>query len=398
MEQLINKCSRKLQLTQTDYVRSMMNTIGWGKRLIALRGAKGVGKTTLMLQYLKMHHCDLRTSLYVSVDDAYFVQHSLVDFVAQFYNYGGKLLMLDEVHKYPGWSRELKNIYDDYPDLSVVVSASSLLNLMAGDADLSRRCVHYDIFGLSFREYMQLVHHIELPMVTLEDLLNDSLSVCQAVTAQCHPLAYFDQYLSNGYYPFVLEGSDDYLMKVENVVHYMLNVELPQLRGVEVAQVRKLLSLLALLSSNVPLQVDITKLSAMIEVSRQTLLGYLQHLSEAKLLNLLYSDETSVKKLQKPDKIYLENPNLMEALTLDTINVGTRREAFLLGQLRAAKHRVEYTSNGDFLVDGKWTIEVGGASKGGKQIANLPNGIVASDGIELSYGNKLPLWLFGLLY
>ncbi|MCQ2339897.1 MAG: AAA family ATPase [Paludibacteraceae bacterium] len=398
MEQLINKCSRKLQLTQTDYVRSMMNTIGWGKRLIALRGAKGVGKTTLMLQYLKMHHCDLRTSLYVSVDDAYFVQHSLVDFVAQFYNYGGKLLMLDEVHKYPGWSRELKNIYDDYPDLSVVVSASSLLNLMAGDADLSRRCVHYDIFGLSFREYMQLVHHIELPMVTLEDLLNDSLSVCQAVTAQCHPLAYFDQYLSNGYYPFVLEGSDDYLMKVENVVHYMLNVELPQLRGVEVAQVRKLLSLLAVLSSNVPLQVDITKLSAMIEVSRQTLLGYLQHLSEAKLLNLLYSDETSVKKLQKPDKIYLENPNLMEALTLDTINVGTRREAFLLGQLRAAKHRVEYTSNGDFLVDGKWTIEVGGASKGGKQIANLPNGIVASDGIELSYGNKLPLWLFGLLY
>ncbi len=398
MEQLINKCSRKLQLTQTDYVRSMMNTIGWGKRLIALRGAKGVGKTTLMLQYLKMHHCDLRTSLYVSVDDAYFVQHSLVDFVAQFYNYGGKLLMLDEVHKYPGWSRELKNIYDDYPDLSVVVSASSLLNLMAGDADLSRRCVHYDIFGLSFREYMQLVHHIELPMVALEDLLNDSLSVCQAVTAQCHPLAYFDQYLSNGYYPFVLEGSDDYLMKVENVVHYMLNVELPQLRGVEVAQVRKLLSLLAVLSSNVPLQVDITKLSAMIEVSRQTLLGYLQHLSEAKLLNLLYSDETSVKKLQKPDKIYLENPNLMEALTLDTINVGTRREAFLLGQLRAAKHRVEYTSNGDFLVDGKWTIEVGGASKGGKQIANLPNGIVASDGIELSYGNKLPLWLFGLLY
>lgn len=398
MEQLINKCSRKLQLTQTDYVRSMMDTIGWGKRLIALRGAKGVGKTTLMLQYLKMHHCDLRTSLYVSVDDAYFVQHSLVDFVAQFYNYGGKLLMLDEVHKYPGWSRELKNIYDDYPDLSVVVSASSLLNLMAGDADLSRRCVHYDIFGLSFREYMLLVHHIDLPTVALEDILNNSLSVCQAVTAKCHPLAYFDQYLSNGYYPFVLESSDDYLMKVENIVHYMLNVELPQLRGVEVAQVRKLLSLLAVLSSNVPLQVDITKLSAMIEVSRQTLLGYLQHLSEAKLLNLLYSDETSVKKLQKPDKIYLENPNLMEALTLDTVNLGTRREAFLLGQLRAAKHRVEYTTNGDFLVDGKWAIEVGGASKDGKQIANLPNAILAADGIELSYGNKLPLWLFGLLY
>jgi len=397
MEQLIKKCSRKLQLTQTEYIRSAMDQIGWGKRLIALRGAKGVGKTTLMLQYLKLHQCDLRSSLYVSMDDAYFVQNSLVDFVAKFYSRGGKLLMLDEVHKYPNWSRELKNIYDDYPDLSVVVSASSLLNLMTGDADLSRRCVNYDIYGLSFREYMQLVHHVSLPQVSLENLLQNPMSICESVTSLCRPLAYFDKYLSMGYYPFVLEGEDDYISKVENVVQYTLNVELPQLRGVEVSSIRKLFSLLAVLASNVPMQVDISKLSVMLELSRPTLLGYLQHLNDARLLNLLYSDESSVKKLQKPDKIYLENPNLLEALTLDQVNVGTLRESFLCGQLRTA-HRVEYTHSGDFLVDGKWTIEVGGAKKDGKQIANLSNSFIAADDAELPYGNKLPLWSFGLLY
>ena len=397
MDKLINKCRRLLALVNTDVVRELMQQINWDQRLISIRGARGVGKTTLMLQYLKLNGCDCKRSLYISMDSVYFATHTLLEFVERFYQLGGKQLLIDEVHKYPSWSREIKEIYDSYPDLRVVVSGSSLLNILNADADLSRRCVSYEMQGLSYREYLWMVKGIHLPAITLKELLSDPNGFCDNINSQCRPLAYFKEYLQEGYYPFILEGKMEYHLRIENVVNFILDVELPQSCGVEIGNIRKMKSLLAVLASKVPMQVDMTKIAAAAGVSRNTLLAYMQYLSRARLLNLLYAGDDSVKKMQKPDKIYLENPNLIVTLALDEPNIGTVRETFLVGQL-CYQHKVEYTKTGDLLVDRLHTIEIGGKSKDGKQIASLEDAYIASDDIEYAAGNKIPLWAFGFLY
>lgn len=268
METLINKCRRLISITKTDYTRSILKQINWNCRLISIRGARGVGKTTLMLQYLKLNDIDYKTKLYVSLDSSYFTRNSLLDFVEKFYMQGGKHLFIDEVHKYPGWSNEIKEIYDTYPDLKVVISGSSMLDILNADADLSRRCVPYEMQGLSFREYLAMVHRIELPSVALEDLLSSPNVLCEKVNGACRPLAYFEEYLRQGYYPFILEGEQEYPIRIENVVNFIIEVELPQLCGVEVSNLRKIKSLLTILASKVPLQVDITKISAAAGVAR----------------------------------------------------------------------------------------------------------------------------------
>lgn len=397
MERIISRQRQLLNLTRTEHIRSIYYDINWENRLVAIRGAKGVGKTTLMLQYIKLHGADARRMLYASLDSAYFTQHSLLDFAEAFHQKGGEHLFLDEVHKYDTWSREVKELYDLYPDMKIVLSGSSLLGILNGDADLSRRCIPYDMQGMSFREYLDLVHNIVLPKVSLRELLENPNDLCEKVLQTCRPLSFFDDYLREGSYPFILEGAAEYGIRIENVINYVIEVELPKLCNVDVANIRKLKALVAVLSSNVPQQVDMQKLSAMLAVSRVTLLGYFQHLAKAKILNLLYSSELNVKKLQKPDKIFVENPNIMDAMTLDTVNEGTRRECFIVNQLRYA-HRVEYTRRGDFLVDGLYTIEVGGKSKDGKQIAGVDGAFIAADNIEYAYGNKIPLWAFGFIY
>ena len=397
MDKLINKCRRLLALVNTDVVRELMQQINWDQRLISIRGARGVGKTTLMLQYLKLNGCDCKRSLYISMDSVYFATHTLLEFVERFYQLGGKQLLIDEVHKYPSWSREIKEIYDSYPDLRVVVSGSSLLNILNADADLSRRCIPYEMQGLSYREYLWMVKGIHLPAITLKELLSDPNGFCDNINSQCRPLAYFKEYLQEGYYPFILEGKIEYHLRIENVVNFILDVELPQSCGVEIGNIRKMKSLLAVLASKVPMQVDMTKIAAAAGVSRNTLLAYMQYLSRARLLNLLYAGDDSVKKMQKPDKIYLENPNLIVTLALDEPNIGTVRETFLVGQL-CYQHKVEYTKTGDLLVDRLYTIEIGGKGKDGKQIASLEDAYIASDDIEYAAGNKIPLWAFGFLY
>ena len=397
MDKLINKCRRLLALVNTNVVRELMQQINWDQRLISIRGARGVGKTTLMLQYLKLNGCDCKRSLYISMDSVYFATHTLLEFVERFYQLGGKQLLIDEVHKYPSWSREIKEIYDSYPDLRVVVSGSSLLNILNADADLSRRCIPYEMQGLSYREYLWMVKGIHLPAITLKELLSDPNGFCDNINSQCRPLAYFKEYLQEGYYPFILEGKMEYHLRIENVVNFILDVELPQSCGVEIGNIRKMKSLLAVLASKVPMQVDMTKIAAASGVSRNTLLAYMQYLSRARLLNLLYAGDDSVKKMQKPDKIYLENPNLIETLALDEPNIGTVRETFLVGQL-CYQHKVEYTKTGELLVDRLYTIKIGGKSKDGKQIASLEDAYIASDDIEYAAGNKIPLWAFGFLY
>lgn len=399
MNTILQRCQRLLKNTSVKFVRSTMDDVHWNNRLIAIRGARGVGKTTLMLQRIKLAYGgDVKRALYVSLDSLYFSRHTLSDLVADFYMNGGECLFIDEVHKYANWSIELKNAYDEYPEMRFVFSGSSLLQILNADADLSRRCIAYDMYGLSFREYLQLRHNLKFDRIALDALLAAPNDLCNAVVAQARPMAYFADYLRSGYYPFAASGEDDYHQRVENIVNMIIDIELPLLCGVDVASIRKIKALMFVLASECPMQVDIAKLATMAETTRGTLLAYLQYLSRAHLLNLLYSDVQNVKKMQKPDKIYLENTNLMAALSVGEMNSGTMREAFIVNQLRQ-QHRVEYaTSQADFLVDGKYTLEVGGKSKDGSQIAGQPNAFVVADNVEYAAGNRIPLYAFGFLY
>lgn len=400
MESLIRRHLNRMQTVNLDFVRSLMERIDWNERLLMIKGQKGVGKTTLMTQRILKMFGPTNTSevLYVSLDNIYFSNHRLLDFIEQFHAQGGKYLFLDEVHKYKGWSLEVKNAYDEFTDMHFVLSGSSLMNLSDGEADLSRRCITYHMLGLSFREFLQMFHQKEFRQRKLEEILTDGNSICAEVNAQIRPLPLFSEYLRYGYYPFLKEGQNNYYTRIENIVNTTIEVELPQLRKIDISNIRKLKSLLAILSSNVPFAIDTVKLSSMAELSRTTLLQYLHYLSEARLLQLLYSDVTSVKRLQKPDKLYLENPNLLYALAPQTVNQGTEREVFFINQL-SANHVVEYSkTSADFSIDRQYTIEVGGRAKDGKQITGVANSFIAAADEEYVLGNKVPLWLFGFLY
>ena len=377
-----------------------MDEIDWNERLLMIKGQKGVGKTTLMTQRILKMFGPTNTSevLYVSLDNIYFGTHGLLDFIEQFHTQGGKYLFLDEVHKYKGWSIEVKNAYDEFTDMHFVLSGSSLINLSDGEADLSRRCISYTMLGLSFREYLQMFHQKTFRKRTLQEILQDGNSICAEVNAQVRPLPLFSEYLRYGYYPFLKEGQSNYYVRIENIVNTILEVELPQLRKLEIGNIRKMKSLLGILSSNVPYALDTVKLSKTAELSRVTLLQYLQNLGEARIIQLLYSDVTNVKRLQKPDKIFMENPNMLHALATTRVNEGTEREVFFINQL-SARHVVEYSkTSADFSIDHQYTIEVGGQSKDGKQIAGVANSYIASADEEFVLGTKIPLWLFGFLY
>lgn len=398
MEQLQSQHIRLLSRLNLGKKRSLMDAINWDSRLIGIRGARGVGKTTMMLQHIKEKYGNRPDlALYASMDHLYFTRHSLLELAEEFYRRGGQCLYLDEVHKYEGWSRELKNIYDGFPDLQVVFTGSSLLNILNAEADLSRRCVSYEMQGLSFREYLSFNHNISLPKFSLDDILTRPLEASQDVMQICRPLKYFPQYLQHGYYPFFLEESIDYLTQVQKVVNMILEIELPQLGNVDVANVRKMRSLLSVLSSGVPFAVDISKMSLSSELNRNTILLYLAHMHRARLINLLYSNTQNLKRMQKPDKIYMENTNLLYALTLTQVEMGTVRETFFVNQL-SDSHKVEYGQRADFIIDGRYTIEVGGSSKDGKQIAGTQDAFIAADDMEYALGKKIPLWLFGFLY
>lgn len=400
MEALIKRHINRMQTVKLDFVRSVMDEIDWNDRLLMIKGQKGVGKTTLMTQRIMQVFGPTNTTdvLYASLDNIYFGTHNLLDFIEQFHAQGGRYLFLDEVHKYKGWSVEIKNAYDEFEDMFFVLSGSSLVNLNEGEADLSRRCITYTMQGLSFREYLRMFHQKDFRKRSLQEILTDGNSLCAEVNAQLRPLPLFGEYLRYGYYPYLVEGQNNYYLRIENVVNAIIEEELPQLRKLDVGNIRKVKSLLGILSSGVPFTVDTMKLSSMAEISRNTLLQYLQNLSEARLIQLLYSDVTNVKRLQKPDKIYIENTNMLHALTSTQVNEGTEREVFFINQL-SESHMVEYSkTSADFTIDHQYTFEVGGRSKGGKQIAGIDNSFIASADEEYVLGNKIPLWLFGFLY
>lgn len=399
METLFRKHDRLLELTPTAIVRQWAKSINWDARMMSIRGQKGVGKSTMMLQYIKLHYNPLdRQVLYVSCDDNYFNSHTLLELAERFYLAGGKHLFLDEIHKYEDWSHEVKEIYDFYPTMRVVLSGSSLLSLTEGNADLSRRCVNHDLQGLSFREFLHFYKGIELPTYSLEELLHDPTRLIEEMNKAGRPVALFHEYLKYGYYPYYLNNETDYYTTIQQVVNHIIDDEMPRICKVDIGNTRKLKSLLTTLAASVPFQVDISKLSVISGIKRDTVVSYLGYLGKAKLIQLLYSDVKSVKRMQKPDKIFMENTNLLYAWATEPVQIGTARETFVVNQL-AANHTVEYRkSNGDFLVDGKYVFEVGGENKDFTQIADIPNSYILSDDLETAIGKKLPIWAVGFGY
>ena len=384
-----------------EYVRDFMQHINWNSRLLVIRGPKGVGKSTLMQQYIKQHFpTGDRHVLYCSADTNYFSTHTLLDLAESFVMMGGKWLFIDEVHKYPGWSREIKEIYDLYHELHIVLSGSSLIQINDGQADLSRRLMPYDMPGLSLREFIHLNTGLDIQPISLDYLLDKPSEACMDIISKCHPLEHMERYRQFGYYPFYFEEKKEYYDKLENTVNYIIDVELTKYRSLDVGYTRQVKALLHVISQMIPYEVDISKLSKASGISRQSTLKYLTNLEEANLIRRVFTNLMTVTDLQKPDKIYLDNPNLLYTLSLEKPEIGTVRETFFANQLASAGHQVEYAGykKGDFRIDGNIVIEVGGQDKGFSQISGQENAYVAADDIESAYMRKIPLWAFGFLY
>lgn len=382
------------QVLNTRFTRPLEHQIDWSQRLIALKGARGVGKTTVLLKRIANELASTGQGLYASLDSFYFSENRLYDLADDFYKSGGKYLFLDEVHKYPNWSLELKNIYDSFPDLHLIVTSSSMLQLVTSEGDLSRRMTTYELRGLSFREYLNLETGNDFPAIGLSELLKNHVALANDVANLLRPLQYFTDYLQHGYYPYYLEGQPAYHQKLLSAINTAIEVDLPFCYGTEIAATPKIKQLLRLVAVSPPMQPNVSKLSSIMGVSRGSVLKYFDYLSDASLFNLLKTAKSGYSVMAKPSKVYLDNTNLGYAIAPETVNVGSQRETFFFNQI--APHADVYTPvSGDFLVNDT-AFEIGGKKKGFKQVS-AATGYVAADGIEVGFGRKIPLWLFGFL-
>ena len=389
MQTLFEYSNRLISNVDKKFTRYLYNTIHWENRLIGIVGPRGVGKTTLVLQYIK-NNLDVRHTLYVSAEDFYFAKHRLSDLASDFVKWGGKYLFIDEIHKYPDWSNELKLIYDYHNHLKVVFTGSSVLDLKKGSADLSRRAVLYNLQGLSFREYLMLFHQIEVPVFNLNEILNHQVKVPQ----MAHPLPLFADYLKRGYYPFALEP--DFDLKLLQVVHQTLESDIPVYAGMNVSKGRELKQLMAIIAESVPFKPNMTKISEILAISRNVIADYLLYMEEAGMLAQLRDDTKGIRGLGKINKVYLDNTNLVYILAGGNANKGNIRETFFLNQCRV-HHQIVSSNLADFKMEDK-DFEVGGKNKGLKQIKTAENGFLVKDDIETGFFNTIPLWHFGLMY
>jgi predicted AAA+ superfamily ATPase len=398
MEQLYDIFNIKLRGISLKYKRFLFGKIDWSNRLISLLGARGTGKTTLILQHIKEQFKQPgNLILYVDVNHPYFSQHTILELADTFYKKGGKFLFLDEIHKYYNWSTEIKQVYDTYFDLNIVFTGSSVIEILKGEADLSRRVVSYLLPGLSFREYLELDKEFVFEPFNLQTILSDHREISNIITQKIRPLEFFQDYLRFGYYPFFVEGKAVYLEKLLNTINLILEVDVPAAKNIDLISIKKMKKLLSVISTSVPFKPNTHKLSVMIEVSRLTLVQFFYLLENAQLLNLLHTSTHGVQSLGKPEKIYLNNPNLMYALAPNTADVGTIRETFFFNQTKHT-HLIQLPEKGDFLVDQTLIFEVGGKNKSMKQISNLENAWVVADEIEYGFEKKIPLWMFGFQY
>lgn len=381
----------------TKHRRYLYDRIDWNIRLIGITGARGTGKTTLLLQRIAEKFSDSNKALYVSLDNIWFAKNTLTELVDYFQAHGGTHLFLDEVHRYPDWSVELKNIYDSYPDLYVVFTGSSILEIYRSNADLSRRALTYRMHGLSFREFLNFENNLDVAPFPLEDILQNHPGIAGDIITRIKVLPEFKKYLEYGYYPFYREGINAYPLRLQNVINTILENDLPAVENMSYITMHKIKKLLMIIASLVPFSPNIAKLSSEIETNRANTVRYLDYLQRAGLVINLLSAQKGMSLMNKPDKVYLDNTNLLYALATSGINAGNLRETFFANQL-SESNQLRTSQQGDFLVNDTYTFEVGGVGKGFRQIKDIENAFVVTDNVETGFGNKIPLWLYGMLY
>ena len=387
--------NRKINKISLDYKRPLYYRINWDNRLIGIKGPKGVGKSTLLLQHIKETFADRSKVLYVSLDNMWFSTNDLVELVEYHYTHGGTHIFLDEIHKYKNWQDCVKNIYDDYPDLHIVYTGSSILKLKSGDGDLSRRVRSYEMSGLSFREYLIFEGALEHPAINLEEILTGHVSIASEIVSRIKVLPYFESYLTNGYYPFYKEEGDGYLLRVQEVITQTIDMDIPAVEDVEYGTLQKLKKLLMILAVQVPFIPKMNELYQELDTNREQGLKLLNLLQQAKLISMLKTPVKALKNISAPDKLYLDNTNMMYALS-GNAEIGTVRETFFMNQL-SILHEVSLPAKGDFKIDQKYLFEVGGRKKSFDQIKDEKDSFLAIDSIETGNGNRIPLWLFGFL-
>lgn len=403
MQYLSEISNRLIFSTDSRHIRPLYDKIIWEQRLIEIRGSRGVGKTTLLLQYAKERMSAGERVLYASLDNAWFFKHKLTELADEFFKYGGKYLLLDEVHKYPhkehglDWSQELKNIYDSYPDLYIVYTGSSILQLYRGIGDLSRRKSTYRMFGLSFREYLSYNNIVDFDVVSFTDLIQNHLFIAGMVAEKIRILPHFKEYLIHGYYPFSKQAGNQYFDQLNEVINVIVETDIPSVSDISFETSSKLKKLFFLLSESVLYIPNLSKLSGQLHIAdSRTLLKYLNYLEKAELIQTLGAKATGNQVLNKPEKIYLDNTNLMFALSPGTVNDGTVREVFAVNQLKQV-YPITYPPKGDLIVDQKYVFEIGGKNKKNKQVSGVLDAYIVIDNIEMGFGNTIPLWLLGFL-
>jgi len=396
MENLLLEFQSKIARISLDFQRYLINQIDLNNRLIAIKGARGAGKTTLLLQIAKLY-LPLPSTLYVSLDHVYFFDNKLYDLAKRFAQFGGTHLLLDEVHKYSNWSREIKLIYDNFPDLSVIFTSSSILEIYKSESDLSRRAVSYYLKELSFREFISLEIKKGFPVYSFAKILADHNTIAMDLLGDIKPLLLFEKYLKIGAYPYYQENEDLYIQKLQNTINLIIEVDINAVEDLQYDTLVKLKKLLITVASSAPFTPNITKLSEKVGVSRNLLIQSIKILERAGLVNELYKDTSGIGVLTKPEKLYLNNSNLMYALAKENTTIGNVRETFFLNQFKGL-HEINRSEMADFVIDKTFTFEIGGKNKTKKQISEVEDAYVAKDGIEIGYGNIIPVWLFGFMY
>lgn len=398
MEPLINYHQLRLSQTNKEWHRYLLDKLDWSPNLLGLKGIRGVGKTTLLLQYGRDRFKEPDKVLYITVEHPWFYNHTLFETAEQWFMLGGKLLLIDEVHKYERWSNELKVINDGFPNMQVIFTSSSALEIFRGEADLSRRVIVRELHGLSFREYLNFFHDFTFEAITLDDIINHQATITRDITTKLKPLPFFQDYLRRGYFPFSkLENEELLLEKLLNVITTVLENDLTYVLDYSGSNIRNLKKLLAAVAESAPFEPNISRLASKLSMGRDTINSYLKALGDGRLLQLVNKPGKGTGKLQKPDKIYFENTNLAYSLYRNP-DIGVIRETFFINQLRNAGHDVHLASKADFLIDQSLTFEVGGKNKSQSQIRGIDHGWLAKDNIEFGIGKTIPLWLFGFLY
>lgn len=396
LQPLFDNYHRKIAKIDLRFKRYLYPQINWKARMIGIKGPRGVGKTTMLLQHILENYEDIDQTLYASLDDLWFASHTLVELVDWAYRHGIMRLYLDEVHRYDQWSINLKNIYDNYPDMSIVYTSSSLLVMDNAKVDLSRRQTVYTLYGMSFREFLVFENALNIEPIPLNELIRHHVRHAMAITSAVKVAPLFEAYLRHGYYPFYRESIEDFPSRLRETVSVVIDSDLPAVENVSFETLQKVKRLLMIICEQVPFEPNMSKLWKQLDTNNELGLRMLYALDKAQILGLLTSKTKSYKHLYKPDKIYLGNPNLMHVLC-PRIDKGNERETFFYSQLRVA-NEVKYPKKGDFLVNYKYLFEVGGSGKTFDQIADVPDSFLAVDDTEVGHGNRIPLWMFGLLY